>query len=378
MAVVASGCVVGFGGDDDEQAESSTQISTEAVQDDEDEDDDETTTTVAADDDSTDDGTDDGTDNDDDDEEALDPAAVKAFCGASAEYWVASNAANHINLSRPAQVRQTFGLMEETLDEAIALAPDDELAALPLLARDNFDAVHAELAGFQYDWDTFLNSNVYATNLEARLDTLGDIEDQLDGYLAGPCELSLDTLGDEAIATASGIAAADTGEGQDPDDGDDPGGPDVRDGYVEVFDSTDRLRVTVPEAWSDTQSEPSGNGSAITIAPDVSTYLTSWAIDGMKMSVAEAGVPADWRGPMAETNAASECVLVSSEEYRDPLYLGWIERYEDCPGGSTAVVIGATDEDLSVEILVEVQFDTENTGDDDEVLQEILDTFQAR
>jgi polyhydroxyalkanoate synthesis regulator phasin len=161
------------------------------------------------------------------------------------------------------------------------------------------------------------------------------------------------------------------------DDAGSSSGGATDDGFVEVTDTTDRLRVSVPASWTDTQTEPSGDGSAITISPDVSTYLTSWAIDGMKFSVTNASSPVDWRGPMETTNAAAECTLVSSEPYSDSLYTGTIDRYESCPGDNTAVVIGATDEDESIELLVEVQFDTVDVGDDAATLQKILDTFQG-
>ena len=42
------------------------------------------------------------------------------------------------------------------------------------------------------------------------------------------------------------------------------------------------------------------------------------------------------------------------------------------------MVIGATDEDFSVEILIEVQFDDIDTQNDEATLAQVLDTFQAR
>ncbi len=302
----------------------------------------------------------------------VDPAAEAEFCSASADYWVASNAGSHIDLSNPAQVREVFQRMTVELDEAIAKAPNDELAQPALLAKDHFTPIHEALAGFQYDFDTFETSNVFVT-LEARLDGLGDIDDLLQTYLAGPCGLSPDLLQASAEAEASEIALAYPGDATG-----DGGAADIPDGYTEIIDTTDRLKVNVPDSWEDVQSEPSGDGSSLTIAPDVGDYLTTWAADGLKMSVTNASSPIDWRQPMNETNASAECVLVSSDPYDDGLYTGWIDRYEECGGSSTAVVIGATDEEFSVEILVEVQFDNVDTQNDEETLNQIIDTFKAR
>ncbi|MEM9653310.1 MAG: hypothetical protein AAGA65_14520 [Actinomycetota bacterium] len=303
-----------------------------------------------------------------------------AFCEASADYWVASVAFSHIDRDRPAEVSTLFGLIDSRLDDAIAAAPNDELAAPALLAREHFTVIDEAIADFFYDLDVFEASSAFP-ELGQSFNTLAEIDSLLNDYLLGPCGYSQGTLDAAAESTASDIVrlvdevlAADDG---DPTDG--SNGADYPGDYIEIIDATDRLKVEVPIDWEDVQSEPSGGGAALTIAPDVDAYLTSWDADGLKMTVTDASGPADWRQPMYETNASTDCVLISSEPYSDPLYTGWIDHYENCAGGDVrAVVVGATDEEFSVEILVEVQFDNVDTQNDEDTLIKILDTFKAR
>jgi hypothetical protein len=312
----------------------------------------------------------------------LDAEEVSAFCEASAEYWAASDSANHINLDRPGEVAALYGLMDDRLTEAIDLAPNDEMAAPALLAREHFDIVEAALEQENFDLDVFEAGGGLA-EVESSVRTLAGIDDQLNEFLIGPCGYSqseLDAGGEAVAADLKRLVDDFLADGDGGSDSDSDGDSiDYPGDYIEVVDSTDRLKVEVPLDWEDTQSEPSGVGSALVVAPDVSEYLTSWRADGMKMTVRDAGDPIDWRAPMYDTTASAECTLVSSEPYSDPLYTGWIDRYDECGGGpATAVVIGATDEEFSVEILVEVQFDDVDTQNDEGTLQQIIDTFKAR
>ncbi len=301
-------------------------------------------------------------------------AEHEAFCDASADYFVASQSANYVNFDRPGEVSMLYKVMDARLDEAIDLAPTDELAEPALYAREHFTILHAAMEQAKYD-PAVVESSANYDELQVSLQTMIDIDDLLETYLTDACGYSSSGLEESSKMVAEDIAGlvdevlTDSGVS----DGDYPGD------YIEIGDSTDRLKVEVPIDWEDTQSEPTRNGSALTIAPDVSTYLTSWRADGMKMTVTDAPSPIDWRAPMYETNASSDCTLTSSEPYSDALYTGWIDRYINCAGGpASAVVIGATDEDFSIEILVEVQFDNVDTQNDEATLTQILDTFKAR
>lgn len=305
--------------------------------------------------------------------EGLNGLADTEFCSESADYWVAANAGNSINMYSETQLRLVFEQMAIELDEAITAAPNEELEEPAIVARDHFVVIAQVLVDFDWDYAA-LEETVTYSELQPHFTAMGEIDDLLQEYLAGPCAFSEDDLDRRAEETGQAIInrAADLDAAQQ----------DIPDGeFIEIVDGTDRLKVNVPYHWEDVQSEPDGPQSSLIIAPNVSEYLTTWAADGLKMTVKNAPAAIDWRQPMYETNAANECTLVSSNPYSDSLYTGWIDHYNNCGNSTasgTAVVIGATDADLSVEILVEVQFDTVDTADDAAILAEILDSFKAR
>lgn len=292
------------------------------------------------------------------------PDAEAAFCEASADYWTAVTAGDSIDLENPIELEAVFTLISDRLDTAIVAAPDDELVQPALAARRHLDVIIANVAAHDYDLVGLVEDAEYQ-NVEAELDALGEIDDLLESYLEGPCGMSIELLTASAEGIATEIALTATEQVEYP-------------GYIDVVDLSDRLKVTVPEHWTDMVSTSIGATSEMTLAPDVDEFEDSWAADGMHIRVTDASAPIDWRAPMAETAAADQCVPVSSVPYDDGLYTGWIDTYEDCGIGSTAVVIGAVDDEMTVEILVEVQFDIFDTENDAETLDTIIETFKAR
>lgn len=373
LLLVASAC--GTGGEDDQsQALESAEVTTTVEQ--------ETTTTSTAppvEETTAEDTTvEDSADQEPVADDGPSRAALEEFCDASADYFVASQSAQHIDSGRPGELSMFYSVIDTRLDEAVAVAPNDEMAEPALLARTHFTILHAAMDDAGYDPEVVESRDDFS-DLEVSLQTMIDIDDMLSSFLTESCGYDADALDESARMVADDIGRlvddvlSDSGADDDAIDGDYPGD------YIEIGDSTDRLKVEVPLDWEDTQSEPLGSGSSIVIAPDVSQYLTSWRADGLKMTVKDASRPVDWRAPMYETLASEECTLVSSDPYSDALYTGWIDRYDNCGGGpASAVVIGATDEDFSIEILVEVQFDDVDTQNDDATLTQILDTFKAR
>lgn len=329
---------------------------------------------------SSDDQGSDGSDSDNSDpalEVSEDFVADEAFCAASGRYWTAAGAGPHIDRDSPVEVDMLWALTDSRLDEAIALAPDEKQARPALAAREHFEVVYAALQNENYNLDALEAGDLYR-EVEPSLKMLLEINELLGAFLIGPCGYTKEGLLAAAEDTGNNVGqlAAEASGGEEAVgsvDGDYSGD------YIEVAGSSARLSVQVPIDWEDVQSGPTGNGSVLTVAPDVSEYLSTWRADGLHMSVIDATSPIDWRQPMYETSASSECTLVNSVPYSDALYTGWIDRYDDCGGGpATAVVIGATDEDFSVEILVEVQFDNVDTQNDEATLVQILDTFMAR
>lgn len=301
------------------------------------------------------------------------PVAIsgqQAFCDTSADYYTAFHAVDLFDESNPGQYRAGFELMQLHLDLAVTLAPTPELAEAPTVAKEHFDVIHGELRSFDYDWNRFEASDRYAPVVD-RLAVLDQIDSLLAEYLLGPCQLDRATLDERSTSLAEEITAS-TGTGTATS----PSG--VPDGYTAVFDPSDRLRVHVPQEWADIKSWSTATSSLMIVAPDAGEYETSWAADGLQMVVTDAGPDFDWRQPMFTTAAAEECSLVDSRPYDDGLYTGWIDTYEACGSTTDAVVIGATDAEHSIEILIEIQFDTEGTAQDAETLNVIIESFMAR
>lgn len=291
------------------------------------------------------------------------------FCEASAAYWVGSNAVNHLDRSDPARIRVAFERLDERLDRAITLAPSAQLAEPPMAARAHLTVIHKNLAAYDYDWERFDGSQELRA-ITSDVAALQSIEGLLQEFLERDCGLGLAELQDRGRAEAADITAI---AARDELDDEVPA-----DGFISVADGSGRLEVEVPEGWKDVDETIGDGRLSLVIGPDAGRYDETWAIDGMRISVADASSPVDWRSPMYDTAASSECTLVSSEPYEDPLYRGWIDRYEDCGTTSTAVVVGATDENFTLQILVEVQFDGVDDATDGPVLQTILDTFIVR
>jgi hypothetical protein len=137
------------------------------------------------------------------------------------------------------------------------------------------------------------------------------------------------------------------------------------------------IRLLVPPEWTDwIGSVDVGEVTFLQASPDNAAFDANWDVPGAITTVfyVEAGV-ADPTTRLAVLPAASECTEVAVEPYEDPVYTGELHLYEACAGSSaTAVVLLATDETMSVEIIMELQFpDSINRIQ----LDQILATFAA-
>ncbi len=243
-----------------------------------------------------------------------------------------------------------------------------------LFAQAHLQEIDAALVIISYDWELFSSSGRFDEMIE-HFEALDQVDAMLESYLEDECGESIASLQKVARKTAEGLRVDDP----EPDARPAPSRPSDSLDYVEIVDSANRLKVTVPTAWTDVTDLSTSDGGLIRISPDTARLERSWGIDGISMSVQDASSsPIDWRAPMYDTAASQECSPVSSVPYSDSLYTGWIDTYENCGGSTTAVVIGATDEDFSIEILIQIQFDGVDTATDEEVLKTILDTFKAR
>lgn len=296
----------------------------------------------------------------------------EAFCAASADYYVTFNAVDSFDESDTAQFQAGFQLMEQQLATALSVAPTPELAEPPAAATEHLAVVVAELQSFGYNFNDFEASERYNA-VQNDLAALGEIDGLLGEYLLGPCGLDGPTLDSRAVALAAELSSGSTGSTGSTDQG----SSNVPDGYRAVTDPTGRLMVNVPSSWIDTDSSSSANSARMIVAPDADDYQSSWGADGLQMLVTDADADFDWRQPMFETAAFQECTLVDSQPYDDGLYTGWIDTYDACGTNTEAVVIGATDAEQSVEILLEIQFDADSLTSDGDTLGVIIESWIA-
>lgn len=296
---------------------------------------------------------------------AIEVASTPEFCSASAAYYTASEAGDFVSLRNPRAIQALFTEMEIRLVTAIGQAPNDELAAPALAAQVYVGRFHDGLASFDYDGVAFEASQTYI-DLGPDLDGLASINGQLEGYLESECDLSLrqlrvdgQLLAEQIIELAGDVDQAPTS-------------------YREVVDVAERIKVSVPSYWSEVSGSPVGATAELVVTPNTALFETSWAVDGIRILSAPTATSVDVPTAMAQTPAATECDLVSSNTYDDGTYVGWINHYRSCGGSSVASVIGATSYDGEFTVLVEVQFDQHDVDEDEATLQQIIDTFVVR
>lgn len=290
-------------------------------------------------------------------------ASTPEFCAASADYFVGTQAGDFISLQNSAAIEVLFNEMDERVALAIAAAPNDELAAPAIAAQGHLSAIHNGIASVGYDGHAFEASQTFI-DLGPDFDALAVINGQLESYLEGECGLSIQQLRADGLALGESIIA-------------ETGGP-ASVTYYEVVDPSERIRVSVPSHWTDVSSEPIGETAELVATTNVALFETTWAIDGIRIITAPTAESIDVRTALDQSSAANECSLISSEPYDDGTYVGWIEHYRGCGGSSVATVIGATSYDNEFTVLVELQFDDEDTQTDAATLQTVIDTFLVR
>ena len=109
------------------------------------------------------------------------------------------------------------------------------------------------------------------------------------------------------------------------------------------------------------------------VAEDVAGYRSTWNTEGVEIAANTVDPGnADPDRFFDGVPAVNECELVDSSPYEDPLYTGVLHSFTNCPGGSTsAIVLLATDDTASVEIVVQAQVLEGN----EDVFTAILESF---
>lgn len=159
-------------------------------------------------------------------------------------------------------------------------------------------------------------------------------------------------------------------------------GPSSYDSYVTITDDTESIELDVPSAWSDYRTDSfvlDGEPVAplIQAAPDLGVWYSGFSEPGVFFSaMTSLGglVDEDWLLDTFDQRPA--CVYEGRfDDYDDGLYTGKYDRWSNCEGTDTQViVVTAGPEDRSFIAVVEVQLVSEA---DLEALDMILATFKV-
>lgn len=282
------------------------------------------------------------------DDQALLFESSPAFCQASMDVFVTILAGDELpTVPAPATVEALWTTLIDRAQIAIDAAPNDMLAEQPVQFLASVQNLAAASAAVGHDISQLNND----PSLDGDVETLTEITDALEGYLEQVCFVDPDILTDDAVTLASQLE-----ELAGPVEPETPDTPDPVGGTQTINDPVTNIRVTVPDAWTQTDGVASDGVRILTVAPDLATFDGSWLIDGVMITAVDVSGDLDFTAALEQTAAYTGCEWADAEPYDDGVYTGMLHRFEECAGTTTqAVVIVATDSDLSTQILVEVQ-----------------------
>jgi serine protease Do len=149
--------------------------------------------------------------------------------------------------------------------------------------------------------------------------------------------------------------------------------------YTEVTDDTGSLTMQVPAVWDDLdgsgwQFDGELIGQALAAAPDLESFLGTWATPGVFFGasevLAETTEPGDF---LDATEFSADCTYEGRSDYEDAAYTGAFDVWGNCAGTDTAlIVVEAYPPGDLFAVVVQVQAVTEA---DLEALDTILQTF---
>ncbi len=336
---------------------------------------------------------DDGSDPDPDDQPEPEPTAepteqpepepepeprgdVTEFCFAAAKVGEAGEILDLIDGFVPAELEFGVTRMQQAIDAAIPLAPDADTLASLEEAKAEWDPIVNILDVVDYDLANAQPVTVENfTERAERSDALFDrLEVELGGLLENDCGIPLSQIETNAAdayglffgqaeptPTLVPVPTATTPPVQPPT------------GTINVFDDTGTIQLSVPSSWSDTLTEfPADGITRFIAAEDVVGYEESWEVPGTSVAYVTGLSLLTDDEILEQAQAFSQCLLVDTGPYTDPLYTGTLDTYEDCPsGGQAAVLVARSDLLPDAFILVEIQFAAGDTTS----LRTVLDSF---
>lgn len=149
--------------------------------------------------------------------------------------------------------------------------------------------------------------------------------------------------------------------------------------YVGISDDTGDLTVEVPAVWTDINGsgwvvDDQEIGPALSAAPDLEAYTSTWNAPGMFFGASDLDeLASDKFGVLDAYDFSSDCTYDGRVDYDDGLYFGAYDVWADCAGtGNVFVVLSATPEDERYLVMVQAMV---TSSADEEALDRILSTF---
>lgn len=132
-------------------------------------------------------------------------------------------------------------------------------------------------------------------------------------------------------------AIGDFGDTVEDDLGDVPTETTTYGEYVVVNDDSGLLSVEVPTAWTDVNGSEGLFGPDIIASTDVQEWIQTYNVSGLEFQATglETNQTTDEILSAVSRGQAGQCTSLGRQPYRDPVYTGVSEVFEDCGGTET-------------------------------------------
>ena len=152
-------------------------------------------------------------------------------------------------------------------------------------------------------------------------------------------------------------------------------GSTIPPGTVQLTDTTRRIRVNVPNTWTDTSTSPGisddgGDRPTVSASVDVTEFRNGWTVPGVWMTAVDPSLEPD--ALLGNNQYSDSCRDGGVESFANAHFAGLQQRWSDCGGGTTQLlVVSGRPPDGSATVLLQLQ----TLSPDDPAVNLVLDSF---